>query len=336
MSPADPLNLNPPYPRLFAYDENYRLPYTLQYSFAIEQPLGLHNSFEISYVGAAARRLARVQALFPQFHRNPLFTRIDFVNNEGFSDFNSLQAQFKRRFAKGFQALLAYTWAKSLDTASDESIANLQAPSGAVDIGLDRGPSAFDIRHNFTGTASYEIPALGSNRAIRALTGGFAFDGILRLRTAAPVNISTNRDVLNLGLTNVSRPDLVSGQPLYLTGASFPGGKVINPAAFDSNSPAAQNRQGTLGRNVLRGFGLQQLDLSLRRQFRLREGFQLQFRADAFNLLNAPNFADPIGVLTNVNFGRSTRMLNTALGGLNPQFQVGGPRSLQLALKLLF
>jgi hypothetical protein len=333
---AGPLNTNPPYPRLFAYAEGYKLPYTLQYSFAIEQPIGAVNSIELSYVGAAARRLARVESLRASVLRNPLFTRIDYVNNEGYSDYNSLQAQFKRRFSRGFQALLAYTWSKSLDTASDESVTNLQAPTARTSIDLDRGPSSFDIRHTFNGTASYEVAVRSQSRALRTLLGGFAFDSVVRLRTATPVNIVSGRDPLGLGLTNVARPDVVPGQPLYLEGDGFPGGKRFNPAAFDSATPLAQSRQGTLGRNVLRGFGLAQFDLSVRRQFRLSEGLNLQFRADAFNMLNAPNFANPIGVMTSGNFGRATQMLNTALGGLNSQFQVGGPRSLQLALKLLF
>ncbi|BDC49885.1 cell envelope biogenesis protein OmpA [Bryobacterales bacterium F-183] len=334
---AGPLNTNPPYPRLFAYEEGYKLPYTLQYSFAVEQPLGAVNSIELSYVGSAARRLARVESLRTAVLRNPLFTRIDYVTNEGYSDYNSLQAQFKRRFSKGFQALLAYTWSKSLDTASDESITNLQAPAARTGIDNDRGPSSFDIRHTFNGTASYEIPVWSTaNRAARAILGGFALDSVVRLRTAAPVNIVTGRDPLGLGLTNVARPDVVAGQPLYLIGDGFPGGKRFNAAAFDSATPLAQGRQGTLGRNVMRGFGLTQVDLSVRRQFRILEGLQMQFRADAFNILNTPNFANPTGVMTSGNFGRSTQMVNAALGGLNSQFQIGGPRSLQLALKLLF
>lgn len=333
---AAALNTNPPYPRLFAYAEGYQLPYTLQYSFAVEQPFGSTNSLELSYVGSASRRLARVESLRASVLRNPLFTRIDFVNNEGYSDYNSLQVQFKRRFARGFQALLAYTWSKSLDTASDESITNLQAPAARTGIDLDRGPSSFDIRHTFTGTASYEIPVWTTKRAARALLGGFALDSVVRLRTATPVTAVSGRDPLGLGLTNVARPDLVPGQPLYLEGDGFAGGKRFNPAAFDAATPLAQARQGNLGRNVLRGFGLAQFDLSVRRQFRISEGCNLQFRADAFNLLNTPNFANPTGVLTSANFGRSTQMLNTALGGLNSQFQVGGPRSLQLAFKLIF
>lgn len=334
---AGPLNRNPAsFPRLFAYAEGYKLPYTLQYSLAVEQPLGGANSIEVSYVGAAARRLARVESLRPQVLQNPTFTRIDFVNNEGYSDYHSLQTQFKRRFSRGLQALLAYTWSKSLDTASDESITNLQGPAARVSIDNDRGPSSFDIRHTFTGTASYEIGRGLSNRLARTVFGGIAMDSVVRLRTATPVSVVTGRDPLGLGLTNVARPDVVPGQPLYLFGDGFAGGKRFNPAAFDSAAPLAQARQGTLGRGVLRGFGLRQVDLSLRRQFRVAESLGLQVRADAFNVFNTPNFANPVGVLTSGNFGRSVQVLNSALGGLNPQFQVGGPRSIQVALKLVF
>jgi len=333
---AGPVNNNPPYPRLFAYAEGYKLPYSLQYSFAVEQPFGPSNSVEASYVGSAGRRLARVESLRTQVLQNPLFTRIDYVNNRGFSDYNSLQLQFRRRFSRGLQALLAYTWSKSLDTASDESITNLQAPAARTGMDLDRGPSSFDIRHTFTGTGSYEIPVRMANRFAKAVLGGFAVDSVVRLRTATPVAVVTGRDPLGLGLTNVARPDLVPGQPLYLSGDGLPGGKRFNPAAFDAVTPLAQGRQGTLGRGVLRGFGLQQVDLSVRRHFRLSEKLGLQFRADAFNVCNNPNFANPTGVLTSANFGRSTQTLNAALGGINSQFQIGGPRSVQLALKLLF
>ncbi|HYZ83890.1 MAG TPA: TonB-dependent receptor [Bryobacteraceae bacterium] len=335
-SQAGPINLNPPYPRLFAYDENYKLPYTLQYSFAIEQPIGRSNSVEIAYVGSAARRLARVESLRPQVLKNPNFTRIDFVNNEGYSDYNSLQMQFKRRMTRGLQALLSYTWSKSLDTASDESNTNLQAPATRAKPSEDRGPSSFDFRHAFTGSASYEVPVLTANRWTRAVFSGFGIDSIVRLRTASPVTVVTGRDSLGLGLTNVARPDLVPGVPLYLYGHGYPGGRRINPAAFDGATPLAQMRQGTLGRGTLRGFGLKQVDLSLRRRFPIREQVALDFRADAFNIFNTPNFANPTGILTSSNFGSSTQILSTGLGGVNPLFQVGGPRSIQLALRLLF
>lgn len=333
------LNTNPPYPRLFAFYDGFKLPYTLQYSVVVEQPFANSNSLSLSYVGAAGRRLARVESLRSQTLQNAAFTRIDAVSNGAASDYNSLQAQFKRRMSRGLQALLAYTWSKSLDTASDESISNLYAPAARLDPASDRGPSAFDVRHAFSGSASYEIPSPFAHPAARAVFGGFALDSVVRFRSALPVTIATGRDPLGLGLTNVARPDLVAGMPLYLYSDSLPGGRRFNPAAFDGVTPLAQARQGTLGRGTLRGFGLSQVDLSVRRRFPLGERASLDFRADAFNLLNTPNFANPTGTMTSANFGRSTQILSSGTAGAsgqNPLFVLGGPRSIQLALKIQF
>jgi hypothetical protein len=99
----------------------------------------------------------------------------------------------------------------------------------------------------------------------------------------------------------------------------------------------ASGEQGTEGRNDIRGFGLTELDLSIGRKFPLPERLGLQFRVDAFNLLNHPNFSNPPGY---IGYGpaylESTQMLNSGLGGLNALFQEGGHRSLQLSLKLSF
>ncbi len=131
------------------------------------------------------------------------------------------------------------------------------------------------------------------------------------------------------------------GQPLYLYGSqcvamfgSCPGGKAVNPGAFSIQSTP---RQGTEGRNDIPGFGLAQVDLSLKRKFPITERVNLQFRADAFNVINHPNFANPYGYLQYGSFGLASQsMLNQSLGGLNPLFQEGGPRSLQLSLRLSF
>jgi hypothetical protein len=91
-----------------------------------------------------------------------------------------------------------------------------------------------------------------------------------------------------------------------------------------------------------RGFGATQIDLALRRQFRFTERFSLQARGDFFNILNHPNFASPINYLSSPHFGEATEMLANYLGsggrsgGLNPLYQIGGPRSIQRALKLQF
>jgi hypothetical protein len=124
-----------------------------------------------------------------------------------------------------------------------------------------------------------------------------------------------------------------------LHGSEFPGGKIFNKAAF---TPAPAGQQGNLGRNVLRGFGAWQADVALQRQFHIIEKLGLRFRAELFNIFNHPNFGNPNSVLTSTLFGRSTQTLANNLGsggpngGLNPLYQVGGPRSIQLAVKLLF
>ena len=188
----------------------------------------------------------------------------------------------------------------------------------------------------FNAAISYAIPSPFADGAGKAIFSGFGLDTIVRARSATPVNVLSGRDPFGLGFTTVSRPDLVAGQPLYLNDPSFAGGRRFNPAAFDGTTPIAQGRQGTLGRNVLRGFSASQVDVALRRDFKLVESLNLQFRLDAFNLFNHANFANPTGILTSAIFGRASQMLSSGLGGMSPLYQIGGPRSLQLALKLQF
>src|SRR5262249_45028928 len=134
-------------------------------------------------------------------------------------------------------------------------------------------------------------------------------------------------------------PNLNPGPALELYGPGYPGGKILNRAAF---TPAPAGQQGNLGRNVLRGFGAAQADIGVQRIFRIAETAGLRFRAEFFNILNHPNFGNPVNSITNALFGRSTQTLANALGtggqngGFNPLYQIGGPRSIQLALKLQF
>jgi len=325
-----PVSLDPPYARVFAYQENFRTPRVAQYNVTLARQLTASDQFTLAYVGASGRRLARIEQLR---RYNPAFTRIDAVRSNAESSYHAMQAQYERRLAKGLQALASYTWSKSLDTASDESINNFQAPALRLDPRQDRGPSSFDVRHMANVVLSYQV---AQGAGWRRVMGGFAWDGTFRARSATPVNVLTGRDPFGYGITTVSRPDAVSGVPLYLDDPAAAGGKRFNLAAFDGNAPFAQGRQGTLGRNVMRGFSAAQFDVAMRRTFRLTERFGLQARAEMFNLTNTPSFANPTGVMTGRNFGRATQMLGTGLGGLSPLYQQGGPRSAQLALRLSF
>ena len=135
------------------------------------------------------------------------------------------------------------------------------------------------------------------------------------------------------------RPNVNPGVPLELTGSGYPGGKIFNKAAFTA-APGGQ--QGNFGRNVLRGFDATHADIGVQRIFRLTESVGLRFRAEFFNMFNHPNFNPPTNSLTSPLFGRSTQTLANSLGsggangGFNPLYQIGGPRSIQFALKLQF
>jgi hypothetical protein len=332
-SPAPAPNPNPPYPALFAYEEDYKSTYTLQFNLAVEQSLGRGDTITVTYVGAAGRRLGRAEVIL---NPNANFTRLNVVRNGASSDYHALQAQYQRRLSRGLQALASYTWSKSLDNVSEESTLNYQAPLNRYDARLDRGPSIFDSRHQASGAVSYEIPSPFQDKFGRALLGGFAVDAIFRARTATPAPVLTNTDSFGFGVTTVSRPNLVPGSPLYIDDPGVAGGRRFNRAAF-TIPPAGT--QGNFGRNVLRGFPVSQFDVSLRRRFDLSERVNLSFRVDAFNVFNHPIFANPEGRLNNPNFGVSTQMLGRSLAstaGLSSLYQIGGPRSLQLALKLNF
>jgi hypothetical protein len=328
------LSLDPPYGTVYAFAPHLRLPYTIQWSAGVEQPLGARQSLSLSYVGAAGRRLLRQTALLKP---NPNFTLVRLIANGSASDYHALQAVYARRLARGLQAHAAYTWSHSIDDDSDDSASGLIF-TGSSDPRDERAPSTFDVRHSFSAAASFDLPRPRRRARAAAFLRDWSLDAIFRARTATPVNVLQTTGLFIGDLIEARRPDLVAGVPLYLEDPRAPGGRRFNPAAFRTVSTG----QGSLGRNALRGFGLSQLDLAVRRQLALTERTRLQLRAEVFNLLNHPNFGDPVADLTSRLFGLSTQTFARSLGtggvngGLSPLYQVGGPRSVQLAVRLTF
>ncbi|HZD47796.1 MAG TPA: TonB-dependent receptor, partial [Silvibacterium sp.] len=333
-----PFTTSPPSDYTAVVDPHHVLPRTYEWNAALEQGLGKNDVFTITYIGATGRKLMR-QDLYDA--PNPDFTgEFDLMRNGASSSYQSLQAQYRHRLAHGLQALLSYTWAHSIDDVSSD-VYFVNVPPGDSAASAERGPSDYDIRNTFAGAISYDIPGPGSG-IWKLILGHWSTDSIIYARSAPPVNVVTGLDPFDTGFLGgaygIARPNVVPTQPFYLYPSGAPGGKVINAAAF--TIPATG--QGDLGRNALRGFGATQLDLTLRRQFKLWERLSLQARADMFNIFNHPNFGSPMNYLSSPQFGYSTQTLNTWLGsggqsgGLNPLYQIGGPRSVQLALKLQF
>jgi hypothetical protein len=315
---------------------NHVLPRTYEWNAAVEKTLGEVDVLTLTYLGAAGRKLMRRDLYRAP---NPNFTgEFDILRNGASSNYDALQAQLRHRFAHGLQALLSYTWGHSIDNvSSDAYYAN--TPPGAPS--SDRGPSTYDSRQTFSGAVSYNIPAPAGG-IWKSVFGNWSTDSIVYARTAPPVNVVTGQNTFGAylsGAFSVQRPNLVPGIPLWISDPNVADGKKINKAAF---SVPAGPIQGSLGRNTLNGFDATDVDLTLRRQFQLYERVSLQLRADFFNIFNHPNFGPPTNYLSSPLFGQATQMLGTSLGsggqngGLNPLYQIGGPRSAQLALKLIF
>ncbi len=316
-----------------AFDPHLRLPYTSQWNLAIEQALGRSQTFRISYVGSAGRRLLLSRNLRPAVLGNTNFTAtgtLNLITNQSTSDYDAMELQYQRRLARGLQVNAAYTWSHSIDEASVNIIV----------LQLLRANSNFDVRHNFQTAATYDIPGKYSNPFVGAILRHWSLDTRITGRSALPFDVvgTTTFDVA--GLQQYVRANVVPGQPIYIDDPVAPGGRRVNFSAF-AIPTAAQQAAGQFGdapRNFLRAFPAWQLDFGVRREFPLQERVKLQFRAEAFNLFNHPNF----GAVTNTLlsgaalFGRANNTLNNQLGGLNALYQAGGPRSLQFALKLIF
>ncbi|MGC1673382.1 MAG: TonB-dependent receptor [Candidatus Acidiferrales bacterium] len=334
---------------LTAFDPHLQLPYTLEWNVALQQELGGQQSISASYVGSVGKRLLQTAFVVSP---NPSFSNAALIGNTAASDYNALQIQFQRRLSRGLQVLGSYTLSHSID---DGSLATYGTGSNTFVPGLspnsNRGSSDFDIRNLFSTALTYDIPAPKINAFTDQVLRGWSLENVIQAWSAPPVNVFYSDIQTILGAETQIRPDVVPGVPMYLFGPEYPGGKAINPAAFTAPPLDASGnplRQGNLGRNALRGFGATQWDFAVHRDFPIRESLKLQFRAEMFNVLNHPNFAPPIGDLqspqsVNPQFGLSNQMLgqylggaNVGGGGFNALYQVGGPRSIQVALKLMF
>lgn len=331
-----PLTTNLPAGTMLVADPHLKTPRTYQWNVALEQSIGNNQTISATYVGAIGRQLLRVTNLF---NVNPNFEFVALTDNSATSDYNALQIKFQRRLSRGLQALGSYSWSHSIDIASTDAIGtNVNTPGQIADVNDDRGNSNFDIRHAVTAGVTYELPSPGSQKIVRAILNGWSIDSFFFARSAPPVNI-VGGSFFAAGTQLAPRPNIIPGVPLEIHDSQFPGGKIFNRAAF---RPAPAGTQGNFGRNVLRGFGAWQADVGVQRQFHLTERLGLRFRAEFFNIFNHPNFGSPTNVLTSPLFGRSTQTLANSLGsggangGLNPLYQIGGPRSIQFALKLQF
>jgi hypothetical protein len=342
-----PAIVQPPVPGSYTgygYAPHLQLPYTLQWNASIEQALGKSQTLTVSYVGAHASRLLQQNIFEPA--NNPNTNFFFFISNGLTSDYDALQIQFRRRLSRGLTALGSYGWSHCLDYGSEN-----------YNLGYQRGNCDFDVRHNLSAAFSYDLPNLGHSGYVNAILHHWGLDDRVTARTAFPVTLNGNFLLEPNGLLYNEGLSFVPGQPVYLYGANCdsvlqglgdlqpgqgcPGGRAMNPSAFMDVSSGF----GNAPRNFARGFGAFQMDLAVRREFPIHESLKLQFRAETFNIFNHANFGlispscgGTAGLpgCANPQFGQATSTLASSLGVLNPLYQMGGARSMQFALKLIF
>jgi hypothetical protein len=316
------------------FDPLLKQPYSIQWNFDVQQQIGDQLNLAVAYVGSHNLRMnvggvyntALTPGPGPVAGRN-LFPHAPVTRWEraiGQSWYNALQAKGERRFARGFSALVAYTWSKSIDLAlSGWSRDDMSLPN-AYDLNASRGVSGFDITHYFSSAIVYELPFGRGKKWIQSglastILGNWQVNTIVQLRSGQPYTPLMNVDIANVGgqtANERARPDLLRNPHLP------------NPTIdrwFDTSAFAApaQFTYGTAGRNILRSDSLQNMDFSVFREDQISERFRLQIRAEAFNLMNHPTFGEPQSTFTNRLFGQVSGTDSTA-------------RQVQLGIRLHF
>ena len=303
------------------------------------------------------------------------------LNTTGKSNYNSLQASLKVSGWHGVTSILNYVWSRSMDNSSDglDFIPNAAQPNDSTNPQMEYGPSSFDTPQRFTWIFGYEVPKIGGS--LQRVKNGWGFDSTVSLQNGQPFTLNYNfEDDYSGSGEGDDRPDVVGpivyntkNPAQYLNLGSF----AIPCTVSDATTGATYNAQGVmtapgtangsasdciagtrhfgdLGRNALRGPSYKQWDFAIYKNTTITERLKLQLRAEFFNLLNHPNFANPVlpnwiadpGV-AGFAFSDSshTREVGggyypiTATGDVgvgNPFLGGGGPRGIQLAAKFSF
>ena len=323
-------------PSALTFQRDLQTPYTHQWNFGVQQEVGPGRTFEVAYVGSRGRNLIRgrdVNQAQPSqnpynLRPNPLFADIVSVESKARSTYDALQVLFNERMAN-ISVLAAYTLSESLDDASGffSSTGDPNFPQDSNNPGAEFGRSSFDVRHRFTMSFSYDLP-FGPSRSFAtrgwtaALFGGWQANGIVTVQSGSPFTVSllseldnsnTGRAALGFGFND--RPNVIADPSIRNPSADA----WFNTKAFELPPFGSF---GDAGRNILEGPSFANISLALVKHASISDGGRLQFRVEAFNLLNRVNLGLPNAFLGSPRFGQ--------IGS------AGSARRVQIGIRLLF
>jgi hypothetical protein len=349
---------------------DFKTPYLYQYNFTIQRQLPGKVIGTLAYVGSTGRHIvARYDGNTPiptvrpegtlftpttALRRQPQFGELQTRRLSGLSYYNSLQASFVRRSSSGLQFQGSYTFSKSIDMSG--GLFSEEASNAAVGVEIpdnlfnERGLSNFDIRHSVVLNLLYELQ-VGKNLhgAAGQIVRGWGVGSIATFAGGVPFTVenSANRSQNKLsGASFADRPNLAPGASSNPTSgvsrgcAGIPQGTPVgtptlyfDPCAF---VPQPLGTFGNLGRNTLIGPGIAEVDFSITKNFPIREGKDLQFRAECFNLANHPNFQAPSTNYRRIFDGSAAgQLVSTAVGALTAPTTTSS-RQIQFGLKFVF
>lgn len=347
----------------------FKVPRTMQYSFSVQREVFKNAVLELAYVGTNGRNLlhlvninqpvpgaltalttalraagtigatarASINAARPFLGYGAISDR----RTEASSDYHSMQVTFNKRMSRGLQYGAVYTWSKNLtDASTDRS----DAPQDVLRLDLERAPSQFDRTHIFTTHMVYELPFFRNSKGLkRTLFGGVQVTGVYTAQSGTPLTITQTITAATpasspfsfadpLGTGSTLRPNLVSDP--HGTGSLT---QWFNTAAF---APAF-TAYGSAGRGLVRGPGIDNLDMAVFKNFRFSETKNLQLRFEVFNVLNHPQYLNPGTAATFTtdltapagSFPARFMQTNTTFGVITG---TRDPRNIQLGIKFNF
>jgi outer membrane receptor protein involved in Fe transport len=331
-----------------------KAPYVWSWNFNIQQALSPSTSLQVAYVGNRGVKLYSVRDINqvdpvsaaeiacghceqdgrPFATAYPFLEFVNFLENGDGSIYHGLQATFTQRFWKGLNFVAGYTWSHAID---DVSLNRAAQPQDSTRPGLERASGDSDLRHRFTLALTYDLP---SRKGYAQLLEGWQMNSIVTLQGGQPFTAVDFENDTSLTGEFSDRWNAI-GNP-----------KSIRNWTIDPNNPIDVSSVlqqptncdvvacfGNGGRNTFRGPGYRNWDFSIVKRFRFTETIDLQFRAEFFNVLNHPNFANPAILFTNdLGFLDSFGVVNATpdVAAANPVIGSGGPRNIQLGLKIRF
>lgn len=326
---------NAPFGAMFAVDPHFRPSYAEQFNVTVEHEIvpwalvvktaaignlgrHLYNTYNANQAVPGATVLNTRRALYGIA---PNLSDASYFTTDGLSEYYAFQLTVDKRFSRGLSAILGYAWSHAIDNVPLEFGGGAAGPQpqDPRNIRAERGNSIIDMRHRLTLSYLWELP-FGSGKAllnhggpVNWVLGGWQTNGILTMQSGLPFS-----PVLQISTTNTgtgSRPDVVGA-------VSYPHTlqRWFDPSAFGTPAPYTY---GNAGRNILLGPGRVNWDMSLFKNFVIREQMRFEFRAEAFNVFNHPQFGLPNASIGNGQVGTITST-------------VGNPRQLQMGLRFQF